>query len=849
MKHFTLQDIDSDIISPDKYVWYKNPKFNEFVSTTFEKYRKVDIKKESCDVSSIQMELFSHQKFIRDYMQYKSPYRGLLVYHGLGVGKTCTSIAAAELLMNFKKVCILLPASLQTNFIEEIRKCGNKYYNIKNYHWTFYKHSKVNYISENTLNKNQGVWFIDESKSPNIDKLSTDEIKSLELQINDVIHNNYEFINYNGLSSKRMNELTNDNKTNPFDNKVIIVDEVHNLVSNMTNEKNKIGPILFNLLMKAKNIKIILLSGTPIINHPFEVAYIVNLIKGLDTVHHIKCNEKNEHVLNNILQSIPDIYSFHYVFEKYTTINISLNPFGFKKENNHLVFTNNAISDKDCIQKIQNTLAKQNIKIKETSKTDFLPLPTDQATFSEYFIKDDNITNTNLFMRRILGSISYFVSDNDHLYPSVKIVDDDIEMSDYQYEKYKIARKEEYKLESKTSKKKKNNSDVPSVYKTYSRTICNFVFPKSIDRPKPKDFDNSQSNDKKKEYDKEIEKILNKLSKSHLTEELNKLSPKFAKIVENVTRSPGNVLIYSQFNSVEGIKILSMIMKYNGYDEMKIDLINGEWIVTLSSKPMYIQFNTEIDPKHKSEYTNILLNIYNNEFSKLPSGIKKQLKGKTNLRGELLKILFITQSGAEGISLKNVRQVHVTEPYWNKNRIDQVIGRANRTCSHFSLPKNERNFTVYRYTMKFTTAQKNQNDMIISRHDKLLSTDQIIYQIASRKAALIDQFLQAMKNSSVDCNLNKYTQCMAFPIDISNNHTYSFDIEKDVKDHLTNQSTKTFKKKPVKITLKKYNKTYLYLQDTNELFDYNLYITHNILSLVGYLEMIDGNAYMLKLIN
>ena len=50
--------------------------------------------------------------------------------------------------------------------------------------------------------------------------------------------------------------------------------------------------------------------------------------------------------------------------------------------------------------------------------------------------------------------------------------------------------------------------------------------------------------------------------------------------------------------------------------------------------------------------------------------------------GDLIKIFMITASGAEGISLQNVRYVHITEPYWHPVRREQVIGRAKRICSH-----------------------------------------------------------------------------------------------------------------------------------------------------------------------
>ena len=68
---------------------------------------------------------------------------------------------------------------------------------------------------------------------------------------------------------------------------------------------------------------------------------------------------------------------------------------------------------------------------------------------------------------------------------------------------------------------------------------------------------------------------------------------------------------------------------------------------------------------------------------------------KTNLRGETIKILLTTKTGAEGRDLKNVRQVHIVEPYWNPVRIKQVK-RAVRVGSHIQLPekKNSRNIYV-----------------------------------------------------------------------------------------------------------------------------------------------------------
>ena len=60
-------------------------------------------------------------------------------------------------------------------------------------------------------------------------------------------------------------------------------------------------------------------------------------------------------------------------------------------------------------------------------------------------------------------------------------------------------------------------------------------------------------------------------------------------------------------------------------------------------------------------------------------------------------MILISSSGAEGISLKAVRQVHVMEPFWNYIRVDQVLGRAARMESHIDLPESERNVEQYLY--------------------------------------------------------------------------------------------------------------------------------------------------------
>ena len=115
--------------------------FADSIVRVFKKYRKdVDPLSEDADIDLCQertgtgRELFPYQKLVRDYLLAETPYRGLLLYHGLGSGKTCTSIAVAESLLSKKKIYVLAPKSLIDNFKTELRICGDPFYKLEN-HW------------------------------------------------------------------------------------------------------------------------------------------------------------------------------------------------------------------------------------------------------------------------------------------------------------------------------------------------------------------------------------------------------------------------------------------------------------------------------------------------------------------------------------------------------------------------------------------------------------------------------------------------------------------------------------------------------------------------------------------
>jgi SNF2 family DNA or RNA helicase len=110
-----------------------------------------------------------------------------------------------------------------------------------------------------------------------------------------------------------------------------------------------------------------------------------------------------------------------------------------------------------------------------------------------------------------------------------------------------------------------------------------------------------------------------------------------------------------------------------------------------------------------------------------------------NMYGKLFKVILLSSAGSEGISLKNVRQVHIMEPHWNEIRIQQIIGRAIRVCSHAKLPKEERHVDIYRYICKKSSGE---------------TADEIVYNVSMRKFKYDKAIQDLVKASALDCELN-----------------------------------------------------------------------------------------------
>ena len=136
----------------------------------------------------------------------------------------------------------------------------------------------------------------------------------------------------------------------------------------------------------------------------------------------------------------------------------------------------------------------------------------------------------------------------------------------------------------------------------------------------------------------------------------------------------------------------------------------------------------EIIPENKQKILSTVFNSINNK------------------EGRSIKLVLGSKVMNEGLSLANVAAVYILDVYFNFGRVDQVIGRAIRHCSHYRL-MNENNVypkvKLYKYAISL---EPNATE---------LSTEEELYYKAEQKYLLIKKIERCLKEVAIDCALNQ----------------------------------------------------------------------------------------------
>ena len=626
LKHKHLEKyiplVNNKRVSPKVWELPNRKHFYNWLSDEFSQYEEtntnIQSKPETPRIEN-QVTLNNIQRLTRDYLQGESPVKGLLLYIGLGHGKTCAAITIAEAILTKKDVIVISKTNLENNFRKEIRKCGSDYFKIIN-HWVFSKCDNVGElalakelgITTKSIIENGGAFFIDfTNNKSNYDDLTMTNRNKLDNQINHMVNKKFTFLHSDG-------RFLNKVKDGDFDNKVIIVDEIHN-IGNTMNTKSISAAKYYKLFMEAQNTKYIFLSGTPIINQIIEISKIYNILRGYMNVLEIKFK-----TLYDIGQNI-DYNNIKYILKKNEHIDqiiidktrklikITKNPDNFITDvkGKGIVYkpesTINFNEFRDMIVKTIQVMGYK-ISIEERKETCF---PEDKDEFERKFYNPElnKLKNIDLIKRRIVGLTSYFGYQDKNLYPELLPINTvSVPMSLYQLSKYEKYRHEEIQDDKNKKRKDDKDSNVSSSYRIYSRFACSYVFPDEIGSPydnkefkdkilqvetlsehledftlSPEEMDAMSKDTLKKSISGAYLKLLEKDKHKYLDMKngsLDKYSPKYKQMITNIQKENGKIFVYSNFVTLTGLNTFAFSLIQTGMwapFNIKKEKINGEW--------------------------------------------------------------------------------------------------------------------------------------------------------------------------------------------------------------------------------------------------------------------------------
>lgn len=676
-----LQKIKTKNFNP--YPDYNDEEFNKKIFEKKEfninKISSLDKSKELEDLvdSMCRFNLSENQKFLKTYISENTPYNGILLFHGTGVGKTCSSISIAEnfkelILKTNKKINILLNPSIKASFIKNIFNL-EKLKELKNVIKKGVYEDVENVKLEDLYADISGctkTTYLDEA-NVNIEKLVEDPkryIDTLTKKINKLIKNRYQFYGYGEFSNKiekikrEISERFNDQEQidrvfrnsidSMFSNSVMIIDEVHN--TKETSDTKVLPKVLRDVFHIVKNMKLILLSATPMFDKPQEIIQLINFLL---------INDKREPIqVNQVFNRRGDLTEEG----KIILLNKSRGYISYLRGEHPIKFPKRLYPD---------------IFNHEKYKTYRQPILTESPSVDLANNKIPKIDRIKIL--KLIGC----------------------KMRDHQLDRYSSINLED-------------SEDDMGAFNKNGLMASNIVYPSDEDRNITQLIGDNGFNRLLKKESKNKYSFKEPEYASYFTKkELGRYSCKLSQIINNIETSEGIIFIYSQFIK-SGILPLAVALELNGYSKFGGSLLKDE-------------------PDKDKKY---LIISGDNDISR--DAYAKYLKIESkNKNGELVKIIIGSETAAEGLDFKYIREVHVLEPWHHFNKIEQVIGRGIRNCSHKDLPSDKRNVMVYLYSS-------------VLPDKKIETIDLKMYRISEKKMRQIAEVEYLLKTSAVDCNLN-----------------------------------------------------------------------------------------------
>lgn len=239
-------------------------------------------------------------------------------------------------------------------------------------------------------------------------------------------------------------------------------------------------------------------------------------------------------------------------------------------------------------------------------------------------------------------------------------------------------------------------------------------------------------------------------------ERLGRIAPKMLAIVDSIRRARGIVMVYSEY-VWSGVLPLAIALEHAGYGRYQESNFLARQGRGKKAAGAYV----------------ILSGSDMVTGSRSIADVLRVVNDPSNVDGAVVKVVLLTPVASEGLTLKNVREVHVLDPWYHLNYREQVIGRAVRQCSHNAIADlRDRNVTVFQHaTVAAPDAAAGAAKMPAdaAAGAAKMPADLHAYEIAAGKQQQIALVERVLRSHAFDCLLQKnanYAPRALFPFRI-----------------------------------------------------------------------------------
>ena len=675
-----------------------------------------DVEEEAERLCNAEFELAPHQAFVRNFLSFQTPYNSLLLYHGLGSGKTCSAISVAEEMRDYMKqigisqrIIIVAAPNIQDNF-------------------------RLQLFDERKLKETDGYWNIKscvgnkllrEVNPMNVRGLPRDKVISY---IKRIISNSYLFLGYiefaNYIAKKGEVSSDDPDASDPkkmaakqakklrrvFDNRLVIIDEVHDIRVTDDNKKKRVALELMKLVKSTENLRLLLLSATPMYNSYKEIVWLVNLMnindkrapidvrEVFDDDGDFKTDSRGNEVGRELLERKATGYVSFVRGENPYMFPFKIWPRYFAPEHTLLSggeYPRKQMNGRDVVQVLQYLqLYMSHIGEYQKIGYDFILNNIRRGGIQGM----PNFENMESFgytlLQRPLEALNI-------VYPDDRLVDGEVEPKELVG---------------------KNGLQRVMRYEEVVNPPFRGKFSYRDDR----------------------------YGRIFAPDQIGRYSCKIKSVCDSIIGSDGIVLVYSQYID-GGLVPVALALEELGF-------VRHGSVPSLFEKPPAQRINSvTFEPLAQGKGGRPASYVMITGDKAISPDNLADFIAATNTNnsdGSVVKVVLLSQAGGQGLDFSNIRQVHILEPWYNMNRAEQVIGRGVRSCSHKSLPFAKHNVQIFLHGTWLSSSQEGRTD----EGENEEAADLYVYRVSEAKAVQIGRVSRVLKEISVDCLLNTEQQ-------------------------------------------------------------------------------------------